>query len=135
MEKTRYEKAVEKHGEGMNCAQAVLASLCDKTGLNEFDSRKIAACFGGGVRCGELCGAAAGAAMALGCSIARDGKGSKDSVSAEVINEFTESFKSEFDTLRCSELLEKNGRGACNSYIGFAATEAEKIIDMKKKDE
>lgn len=133
MDKTRFEKAVKKHDEGMNCAQAVLASLSDKTGLSEHDSAKLAACFGGGVRAGELCGAVAGAAMALGMCIAEDGSGSKDSRSGEAVSEFTARFVEEFSSLRCNELLEKNGRALCKTYIGFAAREAEKIIDKMKK--
>ncbi len=135
MDKTRFEKAVEKHDDGMNCAQAVLASLSDKTGLSEFDSKKLAACFGGGVRCGELCGAVAGAAMALGMCVAEDGAGSKESRSAEAVNEFTALFNEEFSSLRCNALVEKNGKELCKKYMGFSAEEAEKIIDKMKREE
>lgn len=135
MDKTRFEMAVKKYDEGMNCAQAVLSSLSEKTGLSEFESKKLAACFGGGVRCGELCGSAAGAAIALGMCVAEDGAGSKDSPAADAINEFTACFKEEFSSLRCDELLEKNGRELCKKYMGFSAEVAEKIIDKIKRAE
>lgn len=135
MGKTTFENAVEKHDEGMNCAQAVLASLSEKTGLTELESKKLAACFGGGVRCGELCGSAAGAAIALGMCASEDGAGSKDSPAADAINEFTARFKEEFSSLRCDELLEKNGRELCKKYMGFSAEVAEKIIDKIKRAE
>ncbi len=135
MDKKRFEKAVEKHDDGMNCAQAVLASLSDKTGLSEFDSKKLAACFGGGVRAKELCGAVAGAAMALGMCVAEDGIGSKESCSAKAINEFTALFSEEFSSLRCDALVEKNGKELCKKYMGFSAEEAEKIIDKMKREE
>ena len=47
------EKAVSFHREGFNCAQCVMLSMQDKTGLTEVQSEAVAEGFGGGVRCGE----------------------------------------------------------------------------------
>ena len=60
------EKALALHSQGFNCAQAVLGALGDYTGLDEKTALALTAGFGGGVRCGEICGAASGAVMALG---------------------------------------------------------------------
>ena len=60
------EKAVAFHAEGCNCAQSVLCSLEEYTMLPQDTARRVAEGFGGGVRCGEICGSVTGAIMALG---------------------------------------------------------------------
>ena len=60
------EKALALHAQGFNCAQCVLSALGDYTGMDEKTALAISAGFGGGVRCGEICGAVSGAVMALG---------------------------------------------------------------------
>ena len=50
--------ALMLHMDGYNCAQAVLASAGKLTGLDEAEALAIAAGFGGGLRCGEVCAAA-----------------------------------------------------------------------------
>ena len=60
------EESLRLHACGYNCAQSVLAALGSYTGLDEKTALSISGGFGGGVRCGEICGAASGAVMALG---------------------------------------------------------------------
>lgn len=60
------ETAVAYHTNGCNCAQSVLMALQNETGLDEDTSRRVATGFGGGVRCGEICGSISGAVMAFG---------------------------------------------------------------------
>ena len=60
------EESLRLHSCGYNCAQSVLAALGSYTGLNEKTALAVSGGFGGGVRCGEICGAASGAVMALG---------------------------------------------------------------------
>ena len=60
------ESAIAYHDQGYNCAQSVLAALQEETGLDENTAKRIAAGFGGGVRCGEICGSITGAVMAFG---------------------------------------------------------------------
>ena len=50
------ESAIAYHDQGYNCAQSVLAALQEETGLDENTAKRVAAGFGGGVRCGEICG-------------------------------------------------------------------------------
>ena len=50
------ESAIAYHNSGCNCAQSVLAALQEETGLDENTAKRVAAGFGGGVRCGEICG-------------------------------------------------------------------------------
>ena len=60
------ESAIAYHNSGCNCAQSVLAALQEETGLDENTAKRVAAGFGGGVRCGEICGSITGAVMAFG---------------------------------------------------------------------
>lgn len=62
----REESAVGIFSEGLNCAQAVLEVFADKTGLERDQAFRVASCFGGGMRKGEVCGAVTGALMVLG---------------------------------------------------------------------
>jgi C_GCAxxG_C_C family probable redox protein len=49
-----------------NCAQSVLAVFCEAYGLDKETALRIASGLGGGIRCGELCGAVSGAAQVIG---------------------------------------------------------------------
>ena len=51
------EKATALHMRGFNCAQSVLGALGEYTGLDEATALSVACGFGGGVSCGEICGA------------------------------------------------------------------------------
>lgn len=63
---TRKEKALEYFRRGFHCSQAILASYADLCGLTEKQALKLGACFGSGMRKGEVCGACSGALMVLG---------------------------------------------------------------------
>lgn len=59
-------KAVEAFN-NMNCAQAVFSTFAPDLGIDRISALKISFPFGGGLgRQGEICGAVAGALMALG---------------------------------------------------------------------
>lgn len=125
------EKALEYHANGCNCAQSVLCALGEYTALDEETAKRVSAGFGGGARCGELCGAAAGAVMALGVvEGAKSGPDGKPGAPIAVHTaELAEAFKAEFGCIRCQELKEKfDGKSHCNDMIQFAADAAEKII-------
>ena len=105
------ESAIAYHDQGYNCAQSVLAALQEETGLDENTAKRIAAGFGGGVRCGEICGSITGAEM-------------------------TQSFRAEFGCLRCQELVAKNGgKGHCAHMIAWGAQRAEEILAENKVKE
>ena len=54
----RCQRAKEFHEKGLNCGQAVLLAFTDVTGLTEQQSMAVASGFGGGLRCGGVCGVA-----------------------------------------------------------------------------
>ena len=126
------DRAVELHFEGYNCAQAVLASAGEFTGLDEKDALAIAAGFGGGLRCGEVCGAVSGAVMALGRVFPFNDCADTDAKEkiAELSRRFCAEFKSRFGALRCEDIVGE--RAHCNEYISAAAEMLESIIENTK---
>ncbi len=122
------EKATALHESGFNCAQSVLGALDEYTGLEEKTAWSVACGFGGGVSCGEICGAAAGAVMAIGLTFA--GKAPEDpSVRAGVrklSGEFNRMFRENFGCMRCLDL--KRSGQPCPALIEYAAEAAEKLI-------
>jgi C_GCAxxG_C_C family probable redox protein len=100
-------KAGEIHSKGFNCAQSVLLSLSDLTGLDEKKSLAIAGGFGGGMRAAEVCGAVSGAVMAIGLLFPfadGDDSGAKDRIAA-LTREFHRRFREKNETIICRSLL------------------------------
>ena len=62
---TRYEKAVENHKRGYNCAQAVACAFAEDMGVSEDILFRLAEGFGGGLG-GALGGSITGASLANG---------------------------------------------------------------------
>lgn len=63
---THKEKALDYFSRKFHCSQAVLAAFADECGITEEQALKLGACFGSGMRKGEVCGACTGALMVLG---------------------------------------------------------------------
>ncbi|MBE6498924.1 MAG: C_GCAxxG_C_C family protein [Methanobrevibacter thaueri] len=82
------------------CSQAVFAAFSEELGLDKEYAIKIGACFGSGMRKGEVCGACTGALMALGLKYGDDKQ-----TSNKVCNEFLDEFKKENGSYICNELL------------------------------
>ena len=94
-------QAVKLFEEGYVCSQAVFAAFSPELGLEKEQALKIGACFGSGMRKGEVCGACTGALMALGL---------KYGESKEKSNETCKRFLDEFES--------KNGSYICNDLLG-----------------
>lgn len=116
------ERAVALHGEGYNCAQCVLLACGEYTGLDEKTAIAVSAPFGGGMRCGEMCGAVSGGLMAVGLN---RGAAKKDAVAA-MAKRLSAEFKERMGCLRCQDL--KRAGVSCDSCIACGAEIAEKII-------
>ena len=52
--------------QGIDCSQVVAGAFAKELGMEPDMLRKMAACFGGGMQCGETCGAVTGALMVIG---------------------------------------------------------------------
>lgn len=116
------DKAVEIHTRGGNCAQAVLCAFCGKYGVDFATAMRLAGGFGGGLRSGEICGAASGSAMVIGLKHGasepedQEQKQLCGARTAEVIKEFRE----RFGAVCCRDLLKIEGRKICNKLIAEA---------------
>lgn len=94
------EEAVQLFEEGYMCSQAVFAAFSEEFGLSKKQALKIGACFGSGMRKGEVCGACTGALMALGLKYG-DNKAKSDGV----CDKFLDEFKKEKGSFICRDLL------------------------------
>ena len=94
------EDAVHLFENGYMCSQAVFAAFSEDYGLSKEQALRIGACFGSGMRKGEVCGACTGALMALGLKYG-DNKAKID----EVCNRFMDEFKMQNGSFICRDLL------------------------------
>lgn len=117
------ETAVRLHGEGCNCAQAVLGAICEKYGLDRAVAFRLAGGFGGGMRCGEVCGAASGAVLAIGLRYGASDPGDKAQKEAcgKKTAEFMAAFRKRHGSCVCRELLKASGKKICDVLIRDAA--------------
>ena len=105
---THKEKALKLFNEKNLCSQAVLASFAEECGLTEEQALKVSACFGTGMRQGEVCGACTGALMVLGCLYGEHGTGDLEKcVRANEVND---------EMMR--RFAEKSGSYICNDLLG-----------------
>ncbi len=88
------EAAASIFSQNYNCSQSVFSVFATQYGLDEKTALKLASPFGGGVaRRGELCGAVAGALMALGLVHGADKPAGKEEIyrlSQELMRRFEE---------------------------------------------
>lgn len=105
---THEEKANQYFSDKFHCSQAVLAAFAAELGLTEEQALKLGACFGSGMRKGEVCGACTGALMVLGLQYGHCIKG--DMESRNRANEVNDRF---LDTFR-----QRNGSYICNDLLG-----------------
>ncbi|WP_407422447.1 C-GCAxxG-C-C family protein [Methanobrevibacter sp.] len=94
------EDAVKLFEGGYRCSQAVFAAFSPDFELSKEQALKIGACFGSGMRKGEVCGACTGALMVLGLKY-----GESKAKSDEVCDEFLDEFKKDNGSYICRELL------------------------------
>lgn len=100
-------RAREFHEKGLNCGQSVLLAFTDVTGFTEEQSMALASGFGGGLRCGGICGVVNAAAVVLGMaypSTLENGPAGKKR-SSELTKAFQQRFTERFRQLNCRELL------------------------------
>ena len=90
-----------------NCAQSVLYPFADYIGMDKEMALKVASCFGGGMKCGEACGAVTGALMAIGMkygsSIENEEMGQYPAYRKGL--DFIKKFREQSGTILCRELL------------------------------
>ena len=143
---SKQEQAINYHIEGYNCSQAVLGVFAEELGLDKEVAMKLASAFGGGMRCGNVCGAVTGAMMAFGLkegqAIGEDQE-TKAKMNAYAV-EIQRRFKEKHQTILCKELLpydittpegmeqikaENLSRTRCDQLIADAVASVEDMLD------
>ncbi|MDR0906427.1 MAG: C-GCAxxG-C-C family protein [Oscillospiraceae bacterium] len=102
------ELAASISANGFNCAQAVFAAFAEDYDIDAETAMKIAATFGGGMRSGEVCGAATGALMAIGAAkghYIQGDTGAKADSGARTVQFMREFRERNGGCLLCRELL------------------------------
>lgn len=104
---THKEKALDYFERKFHCSQAVLAAFADECGLTEEQALKLGACFGSGMRKGEVCGACTGALMVLGALYGQDDKADTESrqVANKVNDKMMNGFAKVSGSYLCNDLL------------------------------
>lgn len=92
---------------GIDCSQVVTGQFAEVLGMEEGLLRKMAACFGGGMQCGETCGAVTGALMVIGLKYGHSDNGDQDQkqIMLEKTGEFKRLFAQKHPSSMCRELL------------------------------
>ncbi len=93
-------ESVELFERGYVCSQAVFAAFSPDLGLEKEKALKIGACFGSGMRKGEVCGACTGALMVFGLKY-----GESKEKSNAVCVKFLDEFEKENGSYICNDLL------------------------------
>jgi len=118
------------HNKGFNCAQSVFAAFSDATGISPELSLTVAGGFGGGLRKGEVCGAASGGVMAIGAIFPFSDE--KDSEAKAKIGrlaaEFVDSFRA-----KCGAVEEGISKRLCPGIIENAVEAVEEILAKEGK--
>jgi C_GCAxxG_C_C family probable redox protein len=111
----KVEKALKLHKSGFNCSQSVIGTFCSKYGMDEELAMKVASGFGGGMRCGEVCGVVTGAIMVLGlkCGQYRG----EDLETKTKCYDLTSKFVEEFTN--------RNGSAICREILGYDIRDTE----------
>jgi C_GCAxxG_C_C family probable redox protein len=135
---SRIEKAIEKHRQGYNCAQAVACTYCDLVGVDESTMFKMIEGFGAGMggmesTCGAVSGAIALAGMknSKGCED-KSTKGKTYKLSKEIAKEFTEINQSTVCKVLKGVETKKMLR-TCDGCIEDAARIAEKVLFQEEE--
>jgi C_GCAxxG_C_C family probable redox protein len=119
---TTVERSVSLFSEGLNCAQASFAALCEHWGLK--GDPKVAACFGGGIgRTGGPCGIITGSLMALGLLAGTDDP--KDQVTKERVTALARDAFYAFKNI--------GGATGCNDLTGLDHSTPEGRAEFTKR--
>ncbi len=101
------EHAVQLFAEGFACSQAILAAFCKPYGLDRDTALKISTGLGGGVKCGDICGALSGAALVVGLKHGQVDAADKEArrICSVKTAEFLAAFRAKHKHVACRDLL------------------------------
>lgn len=106
-DKMTREKIKELFAQGIDCSQVVAGTFAEKMQMSEEEARKMSACFGGGMMCGETCGAVTGALMVIGMVYGHSQEGDMDqkNIMMGKVAEFKERYAKKRSSTMCRDLL------------------------------
>ena len=114
-----------------NCAQRMLCPFAEDAGLSREAAFRIGANFGGGMKCGSVCGAVTGGLMVLGLFGLDDPK---------TVQEFLGAFRDRHSgMLECRDLLQASAREGipraehCQGLVRESVTRLEKMLEEAGK--
>nr|WP_330398673.1 C-GCAxxG-C-C family protein [Lacrimispora celerecrescens] len=93
--------------QGIDCSQVVAGAFAGELETDKVLLRKVSACFGGGMQCGETCGAVTGALMVLGMKYghSEEGDPGQKQVMMQKTGEFKRLFGERYPSCICRDLL------------------------------
>ncbi|GLC79589.1 hypothetical protein LBYZC6_17030 [Lacrimispora brassicae] len=102
-----FEEIRELFLQGIDCSQVVAGAFAEELGVDKKFLRKVSSCFGGGMHCGETCGAVTGALMVLGMKYghSQEGDSGQKQVMMEKTREFKKLFGEKYPSCICRDLL------------------------------
>lgn len=122
--------AVEKYRSlGFNCAEAIVMA-CNEVYGTDLPVRAATA-FGGGLSCGEVCGACAGGVMAIGMLFGRD-DGFHRNDAGNPARLFMKRMKEKYGCVECREL--KRRGTACEELVDYAYDALVKCVKETKAE-
>ncbi len=141
------ERALAYFLRGFNCAQSVFTPFAERLGLSEKAALRVSSAFGAGLgRMRGTCGAFSGLCMVAGfCKGNLSGNPEDKEKIFALTRELAESFKTEFGTLLCRELLHLNEEEQesarpsertsayyearpCERCVAFCAAQADRLL-------
>lgn len=92
---------------GIDCSQVVTGEFAEALGMEKESLQKLSACFGGGMQCGETCGAVTGALMVIGSRYghSENGNDKQKGIMAAKAAQFKAMFAEKYPSYLCRELL------------------------------
>lgn len=106
-----------------NCAQTVMRTYAEELGMSEELAAKIGCNFGGGMKCGGVCGAITSGLMVLGA---------KEIDDPGILNEYRNEIAAKHDgMINCADLLRTNAKkgGSKKAHCDGLICEAIELID------
>ena len=121
---THREKALSYFENNFNCSQAVFTTFATELGIDEELALKLSTQFGGGARCGQLCGAVSGALMVLGLKYGHCHSDNAEEKSRAY------NFATEFNKRFC----DTNNSVVCRDLLGYNLCIPEDMAKIKEKN-
>ena len=90
----------------LDCSQVVAGAFAKELNIDRETLLKVSSCFGGGMDCGETCGAVTGALMVLGLKYGHlAGDAEQKALMSQKITEFKQRFHEKYPSDMCRDLL------------------------------